>query len=130
MPSSEDEDEDEVEEEFYSPRASSGGKQSPNFTGSTSRKLFAAVPIDNIHHSSSTSSNPSYPTSNSASPNHPLVSNTPSPSTPLISTTSTTSLPLPLPHLPEEAIVKSSNLSSSSSSSVDSSSTSFYISRF
>ncbi|KAK9265585.1 hypothetical protein L1049_010773 [Liquidambar formosana] len=74
--SSSDEDEDE-EEEFFSPRGSSGDKESFRATESSSRSVFGAVPAANFGSRSSNSRTPSYPSSNSASPTSSM-SNSPS----------------------------------------------------
>ncbi|XP_058094329.1 formin-like protein 1 [Magnolia sinica] len=67
-------EDEEEEEEFYSPRGSSGGKES--LTGSSSRRVFPVIPAER----SSNSSTPSYPSSNSASPTPSSPpSNSPSP---------------------------------------------------
>ncbi|KAL5703448.1 hypothetical protein ACHQM5_028538 [Ranunculus cassubicifolius] len=75
----------EDDEEFYSPRGSSAdetaGRESPdNLTttnGSSSRRVFAGVNFE--HRSSTSSDNPSYPTSDSASSPVRLASNDSSP---------------------------------------------------
>ncbi|KAF8391766.1 hypothetical protein HHK36_022000 [Tetracentron sinense] len=56
------------EEEFYSPRGSSAGKESPVDSGSSSRRMFLAVGSENFGSRSSNSRTPSYPSSNSSSP--------------------------------------------------------------
>ncbi|OVA10664.1 Formin [Macleaya cordata] len=67
---------EDVDEEFYSPRGSSGEKESSlGNTGSDSRRVFAEHFVE--RRGSSNSSSP-YPTSNSASPTN-SISNSPSP---------------------------------------------------
>ncbi|XP_010242489.1 PREDICTED: formin-like protein 1 [Nelumbo nucifera] len=66
------------EEEFYSPRSSTGGKESLTATGSSSRRVHQAVSVENFGSRSSNSSTPSYPSSDSAS-RTPSMSNSPSP---------------------------------------------------
>ncbi|XP_077227228.1 formin-like protein 1 [Tasmannia lanceolata] len=83
------------EEEFYSPRGSLGGKESPAGTGSSSRRVFP-VAVERLISGSSNSRTPSYPSSNSASPTPSLPSNSPSPAVSLS------------PNRPQ---IKSSNLS-------------------
>ncbi|BFG42551.1 hypothetical protein CerSpe_288240 [Prunus speciosa] len=63
-----DEDEDEEEEEFYSPRGSSGDRESFNGTGSGSRRVFAAVAGGVFDRRSSESTSCSCSSSNSGSP--------------------------------------------------------------
>uniref|UniRef100_A0A5B6ZW66 Formin-like protein n=1 Tax=Davidia involucrata TaxID=16924 RepID=A0A5B6ZW66_DAVIN len=73
-------DEDDGEEEFFSPRGSSGGRGSPVGIGSGSRRGFQPVKAENFGSRSSNSRTASYPSSNSASPTHSMSS---SPSMPL-----------------------------------------------
>ncbi|XP_022728208.1 formin-like protein 1 [Durio zibethinus] len=49
----------EEEEEFYSPRASSGGRESSGATGSGSRRVFTAIAVKSIESSSTCSCSPS-----------------------------------------------------------------------
>ncbi|KAI4354076.1 hypothetical protein L6164_002976 [Bauhinia variegata] len=59
---------DEEDEEFYSPRGSSGGRESSSGTGSGSRRVFAAIADENFGRRSSNSSSSSYSSSTSGSP--------------------------------------------------------------
>lgn len=69
---------DEEDEEFYSPRGSLGGRESSIGTGSASRRAFAAVGVDKLGHSSSTSSS-----SSSSGSDSPVRSVSPSISPPV-----------------------------------------------
>ncbi|KAG9446942.1 hypothetical protein H6P81_013070 [Aristolochia fimbriata] len=70
-------DDEEEEEQFYSPRASLADKES--FGMSSSRRVFPVVEAEKLGTRTTNSSTPSYPTSNSASPNPSLPSKTLSP---------------------------------------------------
>uniref|UniRef100_A0A5B6ZR30 Formin-like protein n=1 Tax=Davidia involucrata TaxID=16924 RepID=A0A5B6ZR30_DAVIN len=70
-------EEDGEEEEFFSPRGSSGGKGSPVGVESSSQRVFQAVEAENFGSRSSNSrTTASYPSSNSASPT-PSMSSSP-----------------------------------------------------
>ncbi|XP_059655448.1 formin-like protein 1 [Cornus florida] len=75
--------EDDEDDEFFSPRGSSDGKQSPIGLESNSGREFRAVEREKFGSRSSNSGTASYPSSNSASPTQTMSS---SPSVPLIST--------------------------------------------
>ncbi|XP_057957029.1 formin-like protein 1 [Malania oleifera] len=66
------------DEEFFSPRGSSGDRESPSGIGSSSRRVFEAVGAENFGIRSSNSRSPSYPSSLSASSTH-SSNNSPSP---------------------------------------------------
>ncbi|KAB1218157.1 Formin-like protein 1 [Morella rubra] len=127
MVSSENEGKDEEgedEEEFFSPRGSSGRKDSPVRTGSSSRRLFNAANFGSRSFNSRTAS---YPCSNSASPANsvsdsasPTLNLSPSP-TSLKSKSPDSVISFPAPAsipVPARPIMPSVSLSTSSSSSV------------
>ncbi|XP_042514541.1 formin-like protein 1 [Macadamia integrifolia] len=70
-------------EEFYSPRGSVSGKESPAVTESSSRRVFQALVAENFESRSSNSSTQSYPSSGSVSPSSSLSNTPPSPPTPV-----------------------------------------------
>ncbi|XAR71047.1 hypothetical protein NMG60_11028129 [Bertholletia excelsa] len=65
---SDGENEEDEEEEFFSPRASSVGKRSPKSPDSSSRRVFMGAEAENFPSRSSNSRTASYPSSTSASP--------------------------------------------------------------
>ncbi|XP_068665219.1 formin-like protein 1 [Aristolochia californica] len=70
---------DDEEEVFYSPRASSADKESLGTATSSSRRVFPVVDAEKCDSRTTNSSTPSYSSSKSASPNPSLPSNTTSP---------------------------------------------------